>query len=582
MRRAVNSRGGSRTAGVSSSARHRLPHLGHGATSSNFSSSQQFHHSQAPPSQSNNLSGSSSSSQDRFERFGIDVKGSPIDSQSYLDVAHNRNGNDNNSLYGIQVGVAQKQGRRPYQEDEFMVKVGIGGNEIKSTGQGNISDSTHLFGLFDGHAGGRCSKYVAANIAEALSDDPYFLTSIPHAIKSAFHSLNESFLKIAEKNKLHDGSTGIVVLIRGKQIFIGNVGDCRAVVLCAGKVVQLSKDQKPTSIDEQKRIVSLGGSVVYCMGVARVNGVLAVSRAFGNRTLRSVIRPDAEITSRDISKNDDFIVIGSDGLWDVLRNEDICEIVYSFSGSKQPPQVIAEELVNTALSRGSSDNVTCLVIRIGGYVNKIFNSTSGSSLGYTATNSNTYPSGHESNIITDRVERVMASKKSAESSISAVNSRYHEMKESVQKTAQAPGLVKNNYDTRKSNNNFIYGKDTNNSTYEALKKSFDFRSVSGDDDPLDNDVSYTGGSAVNSTMHQFGSSRSSMGSNGVSPINFIGGPPLKPSPTLSPIVAGHKQHIRPVTVMASGGGMQSFGTDESSSRQLLSPITILGRMGLGK
>ena len=41
---------------------------------------------------------------------------------------------------------------------------------------------------------------------------------------------------------------------------------------------------------------------VHSMGVARVNGVLAVSRAFGNRTLRSVIRPDAEMIQRDLCR----------------------------------------------------------------------------------------------------------------------------------------------------------------------------------------------------------------------------------------------------------------------------------------
>lgn len=262
MRRNVSSRSGHRN-GSGTTARHRFPQLGNGSSagSNHFSSLQQFHHSQTPPS----LSGSC----DNYDRNGGDNKGSPIDSQTYLDaLAQSRCGGDNStaSYYGIQIGATQKQGRRPYQEDEFTVKVGIVGTDVNSNSQGSAGNTTHLFGLFDGHAGGRCSKYVAANIAEVLSQDPYFLTSIPHAIKSTFHGINDSFLKIAEKNRLHDGSTGIVVLLRGKQIFIGNVGDCRAIALCAGKVVQLSKDQKPTNIEEQKRIASLGGSVVYCMG----------------------------------------------------------------------------------------------------------------------------------------------------------------------------------------------------------------------------------------------------------------------------------------------------------------------------
>jgi hypothetical protein len=51
-------------------------------------------------------------------------------------------------------------------------------------------------------------------------------------------------------------------------------------------------------LEEQRRIASFGGSIVNCMGIPRVNGVLAVSRAFGNRQLRDVIRADPEIAER--------------------------------------------------------------------------------------------------------------------------------------------------------------------------------------------------------------------------------------------------------------------------------------------
>lgn len=106
-----------------------------------------------------------------------------------------------------------------------------------------------------------------------------------------------------------------------------------------------------------------------------MNGVLAVSRAFGNRLLRSVIRPDAEITSRELSRDDEFLVIASDGLWDVLKNKDVADVVYSMAGSvcSMPGgcTAIAEELARTAILRGSMDNVTCIVIRLKDYIAKI-------------------------------------------------------------------------------------------------------------------------------------------------------------------------------------------------------------------
>ena len=58
-----------------------------------------------------------------------------------------------------------------------------------------------------------------------------------------------------------------------------------------------------------------------CMGVARVNGVLAVARAFGNRMLRDVIRPDAEVRVKTLTSDDHFLLLASDGLFDVMTNQ---------------------------------------------------------------------------------------------------------------------------------------------------------------------------------------------------------------------------------------------------------------------
>lgn len=189
------------------------------------------------------------------------------------------------------------------------------------------------------------------------------------ALKRSYHTANNEFLKIAEQQRLHDGSTGLCSVIRNGKLLVGNVGDCRCLLLSSGKAIQMSVDQKPTNTDEMKRIISLGGNITNNMGVARVNGVLAVSRAFGNRRLRKVIRPDIEMMQRDLTREDHFLVIASDGLWDVLRNKDVCDICYTLSQSHCPQQ-LAEELVHTAIARGSMDNVTCIVVKLVGYIAK--------------------------------------------------------------------------------------------------------------------------------------------------------------------------------------------------------------------
>lgn len=161
---------------------------------------------------------------------------------------------------GLLLGVSSQQGKRPYQEDEYGIKAYVGGNN---------GPETHLFGLFDGHAGGKCSKQISMTLPDILSEDTQFSNNLPQAVRRSFTNANEAFLKVAERMKLHDGSTGLVALLRDKKILIANVGDCRALVLSAGRPIQMSNDQKPTNAEEQKRIASFGGTVEYCMGVAR-------------------------------------------------------------------------------------------------------------------------------------------------------------------------------------------------------------------------------------------------------------------------------------------------------------------------
>lgn len=272
----------------------------------------------------------------------------------------------------LPVGVCSKQGKRPYQEDAFSISA-----YLKPMRSKVVVSETHYFGLYDGHAGGRCSKFLSSSLSTALAEDPSYGDNLPQALKRSFHTVNDQFLRVADQMSLQDGSTCIVILIRDDKYMIANVGDCRAVLINNGKPIQLSKDQKPTNVEEQRRIAKLGGTIVNCMGVARVNGVLAVARAFGNRNLRQVIRPDAEITQRAMNDMDQYLIIASDGMWDVLSNKEVANVCTSTSASNMKASTIAEELVAAALSRGSMDNTTCICVKLSDFVKRQLSNTTG-------------------------------------------------------------------------------------------------------------------------------------------------------------------------------------------------------------
>eukprot|EP00948_MAST-09A_sp_MAST-9A-sp1_P003669 g3669.t1 len=121
----------------------------------------------------------------------------------------------------------------------------------------------------------------------------------------------------------------------------------------------LSHDHKPNRSDEHQRIKRLGGNVLW-FGCWRVEGILAVSRAIGDWKLKEFITADPEIITHSRTDNDAYIVMGSDGLWDVLKNDDI---VASCEKYVQPKR-IAEDLCKRAYAKGSQDNICCICIDI--------------------------------------------------------------------------------------------------------------------------------------------------------------------------------------------------------------------------
>jgi serine/threonine protein phosphatase PrpC len=194
------------------------------------------------------------------------------------------------------VGVSCVKGRRVYMEDEASclesLEAACPSEHHKPTVR------TAFWAVFDGHAGGRCSKALCQGLAASVARDPEFHADLRGAIYRGFQRANTDFLKRADKLQMNDGSTAVTVFARNGRLWVANVGDSRAVLSAKGKAVPLSVDHKPNRPEERRRIAALGGKVVNCFGVARVNGVLAVARAFGNRSMRSVIRPDPEVLER--------------------------------------------------------------------------------------------------------------------------------------------------------------------------------------------------------------------------------------------------------------------------------------------
>ncbi|KAH8909892.1 PP2C-domain-containing protein [Coniochaeta sp. PMI_546] len=143
---------------------------------------------------------------------------------------------------------------------------------------------------------------------------------------------------------------------RQRVLYTANVGDARIILCRSGKALRLSYDHKGSDENEGKRIANAGGLILN----NRVNGVLAVTRALGDTYMKDLVTGHPYTTETVIQPElDEFIIIACDGLWDVCSDQEAVDLVRNVS----EPVSAAKMLVDHALARFSTDNLSCMVVR---------------------------------------------------------------------------------------------------------------------------------------------------------------------------------------------------------------------------
>lgn len=247
----------------------------------------------------------------------------------------------------LSCGFSSFRGKRASMEDFYDVKMSkINGKTVC------------LFGIFDGHGGSRAAEYLKQYLFENLMKHPQFMEDTKAAISETYKQTDKDFLNAEKDTFRDDGSTASTAVLVGNRLYVANVGDSRTVLSKAGKAIPLSEDHKPNRLDERKRIESAGGVVMWA-GTWRVGGVLAMSRAFGNRMLKQYVVAEPEIQEQEVNEELELLVLASDGLWDVVSNED----AVSLARGEEEPETAARKLTETAFNRGSADNITCIVVK---------------------------------------------------------------------------------------------------------------------------------------------------------------------------------------------------------------------------
>ncbi|CAJ1366880.1 unnamed protein product [Effrenium voratum] len=191
------------------------------------------------------------------------------------------------------------------------------------------------FAIYDGHGGRQCVEYVVEHLHEnlllELEKEP---ANVPDSMMRAFELTDDSMQSSGINSS---GCTACCCLLRQEKAFMervlytGHVGDARAVLCRKGLAVRLTgvSDHKATDVEEARRVVEAGGTIYH----ERVNGMLAISRAFGDFQLKAPTWPNdivsnvPEVSATLLCEGDIFVIMACDGLWDVIEDQDAVNLV---------------------------------------------------------------------------------------------------------------------------------------------------------------------------------------------------------------------------------------------------------------
>ena len=294
---------------------------------------------------------------------------------------------------------------RNYNEDRVSIIINMNKPKNYKKSWPKIS----FFGIYDGHGGEGCSEYLRDNLHKLICiNNEFFPDNIPEAIKLGFQKAENDFINnysLNEKKEIIDrsGSCAVIILIVDKKIYVANVGDSRCLVSMENgkKLLEVTKDHKPNSPNEIKRIKRYGGNIYQSetvinnisnpdlngkilIGPYRVlPGRLSVSRTIGDVEAKlekfggnpNVIISEPEIFYYDLTRNDiDFFILGCDGIYDQITSNEVLECAWMILNEKEhlllkqckdihnQSGLIVDLIIKSALARKSFDNVTCLFV----------------------------------------------------------------------------------------------------------------------------------------------------------------------------------------------------------------------------
>jgi len=261
----------------------------------------------------------------------------------------------------IDSGAAEDKGRRDYMEDYHILL-----EKVEKASPSTVS----FYGIYDGHGGEESAQIVQKKLHYSIfNNGKWKEKNFEEAITEGFMSTDRIVIQRTNHRLDSSGSTAVIALIVDHTLYIANVGDSEAIIaIKEGQSSDLRTQivtnlHRASNIDEKKRVLQLGGNFLF----GRLGGTLSVTRAFGDFEFKEPKSKANFVTSKpfinkiELTPAHKFLVLASDGLWDVFDKEDVTKFVVTAHSNGLNAKQIAQMLVEEAIKKGSMDNVSAII-----------------------------------------------------------------------------------------------------------------------------------------------------------------------------------------------------------------------------
>ncbi|MDA2935733.1 protein phosphatase 2C domain-containing protein [Patescibacteria group bacterium AH-259-L05] len=241
----------------------------------------------------------------------------------------------------IKSAIVLEQGRRPHMEDAYFLDTNFSGKEW-------------IFGgVYDGHNDKEAAEYVANNLHKKFLKILLGGAEIKDAFVKAYEYVSD------ELKDQDSGTCAANFFIKNKKIYTANVGDVRIIIINKNSYKQLTIDHRLDDTKERKRIETMGGVVEYPYAMRGIQGLMP-TRTLGDEHFKPIgIIATPDVNEYTISDNDLFLIVATDGLFDVMSNKEVLEVSQKFDSPNDVAQALKTEVLQ---NRGGSDNVTIIVL----------------------------------------------------------------------------------------------------------------------------------------------------------------------------------------------------------------------------